>query len=64
MIMRWRKEKCSHCSKGVWLYHIPQRYAQLLNEFNQAALNPYVNYHRPCLYPTIIIDNKKKKKKI
>ncbi len=43
--------------------HIPQRYAQLLNEFNQAALNPYVNYHRPCLYPTIIIDNKGKLKK-
>lgn len=43
--------------------HIPQRYAQLLNEFNQAALNPYVNYHRPCLYPTIIIDNKGKHKK-
>lgn len=43
--------------------HIPQRYAQLLNEFNQAALNPYVNYHRPCLYPTITIDNKGKQKK-
>ena len=43
--------------------HIPQRYAQLLNEFNHAALNPYVNYHRPCLYPTIIIDNKGKQKK-
>lgn len=43
--------------------HIPQRYAQLLNEFNQAALNPYVNYHRPCLYPTIIIDSKGKQKK-
>lgn len=43
--------------------HIPQRYAQLLNEFNEAALNPYVNYHRPCLYPTISIDNKGKQKK-
>lgn len=43
--------------------HIPQHYAQLLNEFNQTALNPYVNYHRPCLYPTIIIDNKGKQKK-
>ena len=43
--------------------HIPQCYAQMLNEFNQTALNPYVNYHRPCLYPTIIIDNKGKQKK-
>lgn len=43
--------------------HIPQRYAQRLNEFNQAALNPYINYHRPCLYPTLSIDNKGKQKK-
>lgn len=43
--------------------HIPQRYAAKLNQFNQAALNPYVNYHRPCLYPTIIIDAKGKQKK-
>lgn len=43
--------------------HIPQRYAEKLNQFNQAALNPYVNYHRPCLYPTTIIDAKGKQKK-
>lgn len=43
--------------------HIPQRYAERLNQFNQTALNPYVNYHRPCLYPTIIIDAKGKQKK-
>ncbi len=27
-------------------------------EFNQFILNPYINYHRPCLYPTIIVDKK------
>jgi len=43
--------------------HIPQHYAKRLNQFNQDALNPYINYHRPCLYPTIIIDNKGKQKK-
>lgn len=43
--------------------HIPQRYAGKLNQFNQAALNPYVNYHRPCLYPTVTIDAKGKQKK-
>jgi len=43
--------------------HIPQRYAEELNRFNQAALNPYVNYHRPCLYPTTTIDNKGRQKK-
>jgi transposase len=29
--------------------HIPQHWAPLLNEFNQKHLNPYINYHRPCL---------------
>lgn len=43
--------------------HIPQHYADQLNKFNQAALNPYVNYHRPCLYPTIATDKKGKEKK-
>jgi len=43
--------------------HIPQRYAKQLNQFNQNVLHPYINYHRPCLYPTLIIDNKGKQKK-
>ncbi len=43
--------------------HIPQHCAKRINEFNTDALNPYVNYHRPCLYPTIIIDKKGKEKK-
>lgn len=43
--------------------HIPQHHANRLNEFNQKALNPYINYHRPCLFPTTIIDAKGKQKK-
>ncbi len=43
--------------------HIPQRFAERINEFNVNALNPYVNYHRPCLYPTTLIDEKSKQKK-
>lgn len=43
--------------------HIPQRYAEHLNQFNERALNPYVNYHRPCLFPTTIVDEKGKEKK-
>ncbi len=43
--------------------HIPQYFAKQLNEFNEEALNPYINYHRPCLYPTTIIDHKGKQKK-
>jgi hypothetical protein len=43
--------------------HIPQHFAKQLNEFNQSVLNPYINYHRPCLYPTLIVDEKGKQKK-
>ena len=42
--------------------HIPQHFAKQLNEFNQKALNPYINYHHPCLYPTVMMDNKGKQK--
>ena len=43
--------------------HIPQKYAEKINGFNFAALNPYINYHRPCLYPTLTVDVKGKQKK-
>ena len=43
--------------------HIPQCYADQINKFNLSALNPYINYHRPCLYPTLIVDAKGKQKK-
>lgn len=43
--------------------HIPQYFAKKLNKFNEDILNPYINYHRPCLYPTITIDEKGKQRK-
>lgn len=43
--------------------HIPQHYAAIINEFNVNALNPYINYHRPCLYPTTVTDSRGKQKK-
>jgi transposase InsO family protein len=43
--------------------HIPQQHAERINEFNRKFLNPYVNYHRPCFFPTIITDKKGKQKK-
>lgn len=44
--------------------HIPQRWAPLINQFNQQYLNPYLNYHRPCFFPKTITDNKGKQRKI
>ena len=43
---------------------IPQRWAPLINVFNQQHLNPYVNFHRPCFFPETRIDLKGKQRKI
>jgi len=43
--------------------HIPQRWAPLINDFNQQYLYPYLNYHRPCFFPEIHIDPKGKQRK-
>ena len=31
--------------------HIPQRHAALVDDFAQQQLSPFLNYHRPCLFP-------------
>jgi len=43
--------------------HIPQKWAELINTFNQEYLNPHVNYHRPCFFPIITTDKKGKQRK-
>jgi transposase InsO family protein len=42
--------------KHLGYSHIPQRFATLVNAFCQAHLNPYVNFHRPCLFAETFID--------
>jgi len=49
--------------KILGYHHIPQKYASLVNDFNQAYLNPHINYHRPCFFPEIITDEKGKQRK-
>jgi hypothetical protein len=44
--------------------HIPQRWAPLINVFNQEHLNPYLNVHRPCFFPEIRTDQQGKERKI
>jgi transposase InsO family protein len=44
--------------------HIPQRWAPLINNFNQQRLNPYINFHRPCFFPEIRTDSKGKQRKV
>ena len=43
--------------------HIPQKWAPEINEFNRIYLNPYVNYHRPCFFPEMVINAKGKQQK-
>ncbi|MEX0830775.1 MAG: integrase [Nitrospirales bacterium] len=44
--------------------HIPQRWASLINVFNQEHLTPYLNFHRPCFFPEIRTDPKGKERKV
>ena len=43
-----------HLGRG----HIPGRYAKRVNAFTQRVLSPYLNFHRPCLFPVEEVDAK------
>jgi len=43
--------------------HIPAAYAEALHTFNRDVLSPYLNYHRPCLFPREHVDAKGKVRK-
>src|SRR5205807_1951995 len=37
---------------------IPQRFAANVNRFTCQILTPYINFHRPCFFPIITLDEK------
>src|SRR5271165_695709 len=43
--------------------YIPQKHATAINRFYSAALNPYLNFHRPCYFALDSIDDKGKIRK-
>lgn len=49
--------------KHLGYSHIPQRFAGLVNAFCHDYLNPYINFHRPCLFAETIIDAKGRSRK-
>ena len=49
--------------KHLGYAHIPGHFAQQVNAFTLGVLTPYLNFHRPCLFPEEIIDAKGKRKK-
>ena len=49
--------------KHLGYSHIPGRYAQQVSNFTVEVLSPYLNFHRPCLFPEEIVDARGKRKK-
>ncbi|MBI4991556.1 integrase [Candidatus Gottesmanbacteria bacterium] len=50
--------------KNMGWQHINQNLADKVNEYYRNYFNPYLNYHRPCAFPTIITDEKGRKKRM
>ena len=49
--------------KHLGYSHIPQRFATLVNAFCRDHLNPYINFHRPCLFAETVTDAKGRQRK-
>ena len=49
--------------KAMGYSHIPQKYAAAINAFYAEALNPYLNFHRPCYFAVDEMDAKGKIRK-
>ena len=43
--------------------HIPKLFARECNAFAREVLNPYLNFHRPCLFATEVVDKKGKSRR-
>jgi hypothetical protein len=50
--------------KNMGWEHINQSMCDEINIYYKNFFNPYLNYHRPCAYPTIETDEKGKKRKV
>lgn len=51
-------KNASTVRKHLGYSHIPQRFAGQVNAFTVEALSPYLNFHRPCHFPTEHTDKK------
>ena len=43
--------------------HIPQQYASDFAELNSQQVYRYINFHRPCYFPSVVTDDKGKQHK-
>ena len=44
--------------KHLGYAHIPASFAEAVNHFTQNRLSPYLNFHRPCFFPTEQVDDR------
>lgn len=44
--------------KHLGYAHIPANFAEAVNDFAQNQLSPYLNFHRPCFFPTEQVDER------
>ena len=51
-------KNASTVRKYLGYSHIPQHFASQVNLFTVESLSPYLNYHRPCHFPTEYTDKK------
>lgn len=56
-------KNASTVRKHLGYSHIPQHLAGAVNEFTAGVLSPYLNFHRPCHFPTEFTDKKGKTRK-
>jgi transposase InsO family protein len=49
--------------KHIGYGHIPSEHAELLQKFYTAQFNPYLNYHRPCGFATVTLDDRGKRQR-
>jgi len=49
--------------KHIGYWHIPGSYAPLIQRFYKAHFNPYLNFHRPCAFATVTVDEKGRRRK-
>lgn len=50
--------------KNMGWEHINQKFADRINDYYRNFFNPYLNFHRPCGYPTIVTDDKGKQRRM
>jgi len=56
-------KNASTVRKYLGYSHIPQLFASQVNSFTVEVLSPYLNFHRPCHFPTEYTDKKGKLRK-